>query len=66
MKYDHNVFAVLIAGLTSGEFRMPKQITSDNRLHTERARPGSREEAERISVARLKRQRRAARNICAG
>jgi hypothetical protein len=41
--------------------RFPSSITSGNRYHQERARPGSPEEAERKAAAEAKRARKAAR-----
>jgi hypothetical protein len=54
MKIDHNVAAVLLMGT----LRNPPSIISGNRIHTERARPGSPEEAERMAAAEAKRQRK--------
>jgi hypothetical protein len=61
MKINQNVAAVLLIGLASGEFTFPRGMASGNRLHTERARAGSVEEAARIAAAAAKRQRKAAR-----
>jgi hypothetical protein len=61
MKIDHNVAAVILAGLASGEFRMPRSMAWLNRLHSERAPRGSAEEAARIAAAETKRVRKAAR-----
>ena len=60
MKINHNVAAALIMGFTSGALKLwPRRITDSNRLHTERAPPGSPEAFERIAAAEAKRQRRA-------
>jgi len=61
MKINHTVASTIILGLISGELKYPHSITSGNRLHTGRAAPGSREAAERIAAASLRRQRRAAK-----
>lgn len=61
MKIDHNVAAVLLLGLASGEFKFAPHITQGNRLHAERAPRGSAEEAERLAAAAAKRARKAAR-----
>jgi len=61
MKIQHNVAAALLMGLAAGVLQFPRGMTSSNRLHTERARPGSAEEIERIAAAEAKRQRRAAK-----
>lgn len=58
MRIDHNVAAALLMGLVTGELRMPPSITSGNRVHGERARKGSHEEAERLAAAEAKRQRK--------
>lgn len=61
MKIDHNVAAVLLMGFASGAFRNPPTMTSRNRMHIDRARPGSAEETERMAAAAAKRARKAAR-----
>ena len=61
MKIDHNVAAAMIMGLTNGTLRNAPAITSGNRLHTDRAPPGSPESFERIAAAEAKRARRAAK-----
>jgi hypothetical protein len=58
MKIDQNVAAVLLMGFADGTLRNPPSITSGNRIHIERARPGSPEEAERMAAAEAKRQRK--------
>jgi hypothetical protein len=58
---DHNLAAVLLLGLASGEFKFARGIASGNRLHTERAPRGSAEEADRLAAAAAKRARKAAR-----
>jgi hypothetical protein len=61
MKINHNVAAALLMGLTSGALKWPRRITDSNRLHTDRAPPGSPESFERIAAAEAKRQRKAAK-----
>ncbi len=61
MKINHNVAAVLLLGLASGEFKFPRGMASGNRLHTERAPLGSREEAARIAEGDAKRNAKLAR-----
>ena len=61
MKIDHNVAAVLLMGLASSEFKFPRGMASGNRLHTERARAGSAEEAARIAEGDAKRNAKLAR-----
>ena len=61
MKINHTLAAALLQGIASGTLRYPRNATSGNRLHTERARPGGTEEAERIAAAQARRERRAAK-----
>ena len=61
VKINHNVAAALLMGLTDGSLRNAPAITSGNRLHTDRAPPGSPESFERIAAAEAKRARRAAK-----
>lgn len=61
MKIDQNLAAALLMGFSSGAFRNPPAMTSRNRMHMERARPGSAEETERMASAAAKRARKAAR-----
>lgn len=61
MKMNHTVAAAILLGLTDGSLLNPPSIAIRNRLHTERARPGSPEALERIAAAEAKRARRAAR-----
>ena len=61
MKMDHNLAAVLLLGLVSGEFKFPRGAASGNRLHTERAHAGSAEEAARIAEGDAKRNAKLAR-----
>ena len=61
MKMDHNLAAALLIGLTAGEFKFPRGMASGNRLHTNRARAGSNEEAARIAEGDAKRNAKLAR-----
>ena len=61
MKINHTVAAAILLGLTDGSLRTAPSIASGNRLHTERARPGSPEALERIAAAEARRARRAKR-----
>lgn len=63
---NHNLVAAMLIGMVSGEFRQPRRPTDKNRLHTERARRGSPEEADRIAAAEAKRARKAARAQSSG
>ena len=61
MKIDHNVAAVLLLGLASGEFKFPRGMASGNRLHSERAPRGSAEEISRIAEGEAKHAAKLAR-----
>jgi hypothetical protein len=61
MKLDQNLAAVMLLGLTAGEFRMPRGMTDGNRLHMERAPRGSQAERDRMAAAEAKRQRKLAK-----
>lgn len=60
MKMNHNLAAALISMFNAG-FRRPRSITDGNRIHTDRARPGSVEALERIAAADAKRARKMAK-----
>jgi hypothetical protein len=70
MKIDHSVAAALIMGVVWGELNNPPSIAARNCLHSDRARPGSDEEAARLADGAQRRAsklaRRAARAARAG
>ena len=61
MKMNLTVAAALIQGLSNGTLRFAPQATDRNRWHRERARPGSVEEAARVTAAETRRRQRAAK-----
>lgn len=61
MKINLNVAASLLMLLATGNYKLPKSATSNNRWHIDRAPAGSALEADRKAVAAMKRAARAAK-----
>ena len=61
MKMLHTLAAALLTGMANNEFRQPRSVASGNRLHTNRARPGSVEHREALERAEAKRARKNAK-----